>query len=65
MQDLSWTNQLQCMVDLYCVHASLSSTAPIPDTFTNHCLEVIGVMDLPGLVFGRKTIEIGFWKRLR
>ncbi|UZP36722.1 hypothetical protein NXS19_004538 [Fusarium pseudograminearum] len=65
LQDLPWTNQLHCMVDLYCIHASLGSSAPMPDAFTNRCLQVIGVMDLPGLVFGRRTSNIGFWKRLR
>lgn len=65
MQKLPWTNQLQCVVELYCVYANLGSSAPIPNTFTNHCLEVIGVMNLPGIVFGRKTPKIGFWERLR
>jgi hypothetical protein len=53
------------MTDLYSMNASRCSVDPVPDAFTTHGLQVIGVMDLPGLVFGRRTPNIGLWKRLR
>ncbi|KAM0273837.1 hypothetical protein ACHAPA_001415 [Fusarium lateritium] len=65
IQGLPWTNQLHCMTDLYSLNASRCSADLVPDAFTTHGLRVIGVMDLPGLVFGRRTPIIGLWKRLR
>ncbi|WZH40605.1 Zn_clus Fungal Zn 2-Cys 6 binuclear cluster domain containing protein [Fusarium acuminatum] len=65
IQGLPWTNQLHCMTDLYSLNASRCSVDLVPDAFTTHGLRVIGVMDLPGLVFGRRTPIIGLWRRLR
>jgi hypothetical protein len=53
------------MTDLYSLNASRCSVDLVPDAFTTHGLRVIGVMDLPGLVFGRRTPIIGLWRRLR
>ncbi|KAI6764487.1 hypothetical protein HG530_008276 [Fusarium avenaceum] len=65
IRGLPWTNQLHCMTDLYSLNASRCSGDVVPDAFTIHGLRVIGVMDLPGLVFGRRTPIIGLWRRLR
>ncbi|KAH6988841.1 hypothetical protein BKA56DRAFT_477064 [Ilyonectria sp. MPI-CAGE-AT-0026] len=65
IRSLPWTNQLHCMADLYHLRGDLSSLPPIADPFTDHCLEVMGVMDLPNLVFGRRTPCLDFWRRLR
>ncbi|KAH7021885.1 hypothetical protein EDB80DRAFT_556632 [Ilyonectria destructans] len=65
IRSLPWTNQLHCMADLYHLRGDLSLLPPITDPFTDHCLEVMGVMDLPNLVFGRRTPCLGFWRRLR
>ncbi|KAF4966918.1 hypothetical protein FSARC_5451 [Fusarium sarcochroum] len=65
IQDLPWTKQLHCMADFYKLHTDLDFLPPVIDSFTNHCLEVMGVMDLPALVFGRTTPCLHFWSRLR
>jgi hypothetical protein len=36
-----------------------------PDRYARHCLEVMGVMDLPNMVLGRHTPCIGIWRQLR
>ncbi|KAH7401391.1 hypothetical protein BKA66DRAFT_436536 [Pyrenochaeta sp. MPI-SDFR-AT-0127] len=64
-QGIRWTDHLWCMTDLYNLHGDLANLESETDMFTRHCLEVIGVMDMPNLVLGRNTPSLGFWKRLR
>lgn len=56
------------MADLYNLHGALNTTAvtaAAADPYTHHCLEVMGIMDLPGFVLGRTTTHLGFWRRFR
>ncbi|PSN69527.1 hypothetical protein BS50DRAFT_489322 [Corynespora cassiicola Philippines] len=65
LQGLQWTQHLLCMADLYDLRGDLNGLRIERDMYTRHCLEVMGVMDLPNLVLGRHTQCMGFWKRLR
>ncbi|KAK0647524.1 hypothetical protein DIS24_g7663 [Lasiodiplodia hormozganensis] len=71
LQGLRWTSHILCMADLYNLHGDLapllipSSPAAATDPYTHHCLEVMGIMDLPGFVLGRTTTHLGFWRRFR
>ncbi|KAF4537474.1 uncharacterized protein LTHEOB_1665 [Lasiodiplodia theobromae] len=64
LQGLRWTSHILCMADLYNLHGALDTTVD-SDPYTHHCLEVMGIMDLPGFVLGRTTTHLGFWRRFR
>lgn len=67
LQGLPWTSHLICMVDLYKLHGGdlRGSLPPALDAYTHHCLEVLGIMDMPLFVLGRKTPCLSFWRRFR
>lgn len=53
------------MADLYNLHGDLAHVDAADDPYIHHCLEVMGIMDLPGFVLGRTTTHLGFWRRFR
>lgn len=58
---------LELMVDVYDLKTKLNTPGQIRinDLYTQHVLEVLGVMDLPSMVIGRINPPIGVWKLLR
>ncbi|KAK2072370.1 hypothetical protein P8C59_006727 [Phyllachora maydis] len=73
LQTVPWTQNLAYMADLYRIRrgedlpsrADLFGPVPPPDPHTAHLLEVLGVMDMPGFVVGRRTPCMGIWRRVR
>ncbi|KAL1835204.1 hypothetical protein VTK73DRAFT_6015 [Phialemonium thermophilum] len=65
MQGLPFTHHLGCMADLYGLRDDLSQLDPEMGPDLHHCLEVLGIMDLPTFVLGRSTPYLGFWARFR
>lgn len=65
LQGLPWTPHLVCITDLYNLQGDLHALGPLSDLYVHHCLEVMGVMDLPNFVLGRSTPRLGLWKRFR
>ncbi|OJJ42784.1 hypothetical protein ASPZODRAFT_146955 [Penicilliopsis zonata CBS 506.65] len=60
MHGLPWTMHLQGMYSLLRIPPTPSS----PDMpFSSHLVEVMGVMDLPGLVLARQTSCLHVWRR--
>ncbi|RKK65351.1 hypothetical protein BFJ71_g17965, partial [Fusarium oxysporum] len=55
---------LELMVDVYDLKNKLNTTGQIPldNPYTQHALEILGLMDLPSVVIGRITLSIGVWK---
>ncbi|KAM0469430.1 hypothetical protein ACHAP7_010010 [Fusarium lateritium] len=67
LQSQPWTMYLELMVEVYDLKTKLNTPGQIPvnDLYTQHVLEVLGVMDLPSVVIGRINPPIGVWKLLR
>ncbi|SPJ78591.1 uncharacterized protein FTOL_06980 [Fusarium torulosum] len=67
LQTQPWTMYLELMVDVYDLKTKLNTPGQIRinDLYTQHVLEVLGVMDLPSMVIGRINPPIGVWKLLR
>lgn len=53
------------MADLYGLGKDTWQEANLADEYTCHVLEMIAVMDIPNLVFGRQTPCVKMWERLR
>ncbi|EXM14409.1 hypothetical protein V3481_015319 [Fusarium oxysporum f. sp. vasinfectum] len=64
LQNQPWTMYLELMVDVYDLKNKLNTTGQIPldNPYTQHALEILGLMDLPSVVIGRITLPIGVWK---
>ncbi|KAF4344550.1 transcriptional regulatory protein pro-1 [Fusarium beomiforme] len=61
-----WTMYFELIVEVYDLKTKLSTIGQISsDFYTQHLLEVLGVMDLPSMVIGRINPSIGIWKLLR
>jgi hypothetical protein len=58
---------LELMVEAYDLKTKLNTPGQIPinDLYTQHVMEVLGLMDLPSVVIGRINQPIGVWKLLR
>ncbi|KAG5655420.1 hypothetical protein KAF25_000669 [Fusarium avenaceum] len=67
LQTQPWTMYLELMVEVYDLKAKLNTPGQIPinELYTQHVMEVLGVMDLPSMVIGRINQPIGVWKLLR
>ncbi|KAH6963335.1 hypothetical protein DER45DRAFT_552814 [Fusarium avenaceum] len=67
LQTQPWTMYLELMVEVYDLKTKLNTPGQIPinELYTQHVMEVLGVMDLPSMVIGRINQPIGVWKLLR
>ncbi|KAF4449508.1 Transcriptional regulatory protein pro-1 [Fusarium austroafricanum] len=66
LQSQPWTMYLELIVDVYDLRNKLSTPGQISDDlYTQHLIEVLGVMDLPSVVIGRINPSIEVWRLLR
>ncbi|KAK7571046.1 hypothetical protein V3481_007115 [Fusarium oxysporum f. sp. vasinfectum] len=66
LQGQPWTMYFELIVNVYDLKTKLNPVDQISDDlYTQHLIEVLGVMDLPSMVIGRINPSIGVWKLLR